>query len=301
MATEPERRITDPTWLSWPGATAACAQLGCKRKDLQQFVTDGELAEVTMGDGSKRYDPTSVEALKKTLALAIQNERSQDVSTDVVRSMVEHLKQAHAHNERLIELLLKHYETAMTVVTTANTHLQERCDRAETILTDAMIAREAALDDQATRKLVLDREAAAEMRRARMLDAVLPGIEPVMTNLAEAGLALVMGPEGSLYKRLVDSFDDTRIEVLLNSGFLDPTQAELLREILRKRHGSKEESRQEGSQEGAQEGSQEGGQEGGQEGTQEGSQEGGQEGTQEGSQEGAQEGKQAKRKPNRPN
>lgn len=259
-----DKESPPPGWNGWPGPTAAAAILGCKRRDLQAYVADGELKEFKAPDKTVRYDPASVNALKDSLIAAIANERQTEVSADVAKIAAELVKQAQGHVDRCIELMLSHYERAMKVVIDTNGALLERAERAESVFLQAIVARESALDASQERKLELDAQQATQARRDEILAVIKPGVPLFMKSVTDA-LLVWAGGDAALAKRLLDSFDRERLEVLLETEFLTAEQKELIRDLLKRRTDGQQKGNQEGGKEDAQEGGQEGNQEGGQE------------------------------------
>jgi hypothetical protein len=239
----------DPKWLSWPGLTSTAGRLGCSRNQIPRFVADGELVEVIASDKSKRYDPASIDSLAGALKTQQANEvGSGDTSSDVVRSAVSLLAQQQEYTGRLLQLTIDGFERALKVLTTANEQLSSEVTRLSSGHLEAVRAREEALNENTERRMRLDAEQAAQARRDKALDTILPNVPTVLTQVGQALSNWASG--GTLAAnalRLIGSFETAQLEALADSEFLSDEQKELIREHLKERaeaNGNQEESQE---------------------------------------------------------
>lgn len=244
-----------PVWSSWPGVTNTAARLGVRRNAIPQYVDDGELVEVIAADGSKRYDPATIDALEANLRAVVKNEATTETSADALKASNDLLRQAHDHIDKLINLLINGFEKSLEAVNRTNQRLSEENCKLAAVHWDAVAAREAAMSEASIRDLEQSKVDATNARRNKMLDTILPGVRPFIQAISGAISAWALGEAPAM--RLLSTFSDDQLEALCGSEFLSDEQKDLLRDYLDKRKAARNGS-QEGKQEGNQETSQEG-------------------------------------------
>lgn len=239
---------------TWPGAAEAAERLGCSVSTLRRKVAAGQLHPATI-DGSLRFPPHELEP------------EGGDTSSDILAGSAALLRQALAHNERLVSLLVEPARQIVEMLGKENAALRSRVTDLEQRHSQSLAAQEEALSEAHKRQLeraTFERDEARKdswaERRARALESTLKTAgPPVVAALAKRfGLALPESappkepertsgqvgahPDSAAQDRtlaaamgvilnLVGALDDAAIERLRAVGAVSKAEADELRAV----------------------------------------------------------------------
>src|SRR5690242_3750481 len=105
----------------WPGRTEAAECLGVSISTLRRWERDGRVHPVML-DGTYRFDPAEL----NRVASGEEQARAEPSAADLLMAAANLLKQAEAHNERLVQLYAEPVRQVHETMRNINTALAAR-------------------------------------------------------------------------------------------------------------------------------------------------------------------------------
>ena len=175
-------------WQHWPGRITAQKTLRLTPLQFRQMVKEGELKEYLAPDKSRRYDPEELEEMAASMNLEAPEADEMTVGgkpIEGMRAATDLLKQAQGHNERLLDVAIRGFDTALKAMSTTI----DRLAAENQMYAENYYQGLAAITSAKNQEVELATEAAsrisAEERRTELVRALVPHIGPILGRLSE--------------------------------------------------------------------------------------------------------------------
>lgn len=230
----------------WPGLAAVCQRLHMPIARVQELVRDGHL-RTYQAFGTARFNPDEVEAFSSALSEVPSDEDAEDrkaaragmpaegvrATGDLLRQVTTALKESHELCMQLHKLNMDSWIKANDAQDRAFTRMLDRCTKYEAVIDQYLDAREEQFSAQALRDMAKDTNQATLRRRDEMWQTTKTQFTKLADIIAKrVGFDEITVRKLTLVNDLLATMPRVQLEVLLESGFLNDSQKETIKQFL---------------------------------------------------------------------
>lgn len=207
----------------WYTREQAAEELGWSVRKIDRLIKAGTLPS-TKKNRQVYIKPSDLE--KVSGIAAIKSEGSLSDKADLLSVSSDLLRQSHAHNERLIDMLVKPLETLTSAYSKHIEQMAKRCEALEAKVSAMTEQHEQILNEQHNREVELLQIDASNQRKSQMMGMLKEQAPKILD-------ALVAKNSKSLAAaKLLQSLDPTIVAGITEGDFLTSEQKKLLDDIL---------------------------------------------------------------------